>query len=290
MTSGLTTLEDALFSFHPRRIDGSARGSGLNATWKITVDGAPAILKTYDTRRSALQTVLTDIGNRLSGLTSYSADSRAQIERQNLNMWRMAGFQTPAIMDVFFPIPPPVPCLAMEFVDAPLLLDVLSDKKAPLADRQAVLARFIPEWAKRHDEAVRRREPRLVQEHATFAHVFVCENRFVSFDLEVSFVRSGDVAGLVAREVIGYLRSLVKRVPYEESDSWLELLVREYPKRELLERGVRDLLAHPLALRRRINEIDRKFLKRGSSFTKYSAASRLAKALMDHPPAGPRGA
>ena len=275
----LTSFQAGMAPYHPEWIDGSKRGSGMNATWRISVAGTRMILKTYDSRRNPLQSVLTEFGNRATGLTSYAAEARCCTERECLRAWREAGFEVPAVMEFFPSIPLPSAFLAMEEIHGSLLLDILADTSVEKPKRRQLLERFLPLWAARHAEAVRRRDPRLVQEHGTFAHVFVDGNRFVTFDLEVAYCCPRDVQGLVGREIRAYLRSLAKRLPAEDVDDWFRVIATVYPEKALLKRACDDLLRNRSPFRRFFHKLARLLPAAKRMHSKYEIAQRLEAAM-----------
>jgi len=274
-----TEFEAALSMYHPQWLDGSRRGSGMNATWRIRLGGRPVILKTYGSRRGPVQSILTEMGNRLTGLTSYGAESRCETERECLKAWREAGFPVPGLVDFDPAIPLPTPFVAMEEVRGRLLIDVLADGSIGREERASVLRRFVGEWSRRHAEAVRLGNPRFVQKHGTFAHVFVEGDRFVTFDLEVAHRRGSAVQGCVGREIICYLRSLDRRFAPGEADEWIRVVAASYPDRELLRGAADGLLRNPNPLLRALHNLAQRLPSSGKPGSKYSTARRLAAAL-----------
>jgi tRNA A-37 threonylcarbamoyl transferase component Bud32 len=275
-----TAFEAALSTYHPRWLDGSKRGSGMNATWRIRLGDSSAILKTYDSRRGPVQSILTQIGNRMSGLTSYDPESRCRTERECLLLWHEAGFQVPKLVSFKPGIPLPTPFVAMEEVHGRLLLDVLADTSIEMEQRASLLRRFVVEWGRRHAAAVRSGDRRLVQKHGTFAHVFVDGDRFVTFDLEVAHCGRRPIPVCVGKEIICYLRSLVRRFQPGEADAWIRLVAASYPDKVLLADAATNLLNNSNLFLRAMHAIARRLQSawkpRGG---KYEVARRLAAAL-----------
>ncbi len=241
-------LASILRPYQAARVDGSTRGSGLNAVWKIRIGSDWAILKTYATRRGPLQTLLTECGHRFSGRTSYRSAARQRTEEENLRQWRASGFDVPAIHACALVPPPPLPWLCLEYVEGRTLLEELADPSVPVRVRQDLLARFLPLWATRHRIAELRTDRRLIQEHATFAHVLAGAGRFVTIDLEVAFAR-GDISALLAREIMGCWVSLFRRMG-DAASVFLAQFAIEYPDRGRLHSVVREVLHSPHPCRR----------------------------------------
>jgi hypothetical protein len=271
-------LRASLAPFAPRRLDVSRRGSGLNAVWRITLDGAPAVLKTYDTRRGPVRTALTALEHRLSGRTPYAAAARQRTERDGLRLWRDAGFDVPALHETPLPVRLPVPHLCMEWLPGPTLPAFLTDAAQPDSAREDALRRFAPAWAARHALALERDEPRLLQEHATLDHVLVSGERLVTFDLEVAFRPGAHVPALIAREICGYLRSILRRLPAAPGIRAFEVLVAAYPQRDILDTAWREILANPRPAARLLHAIERRLAGR-RPWPRHAVAARIRAAI-----------
>ncbi|HOW96946.1 MAG TPA: hypothetical protein P5567_10140 [Kiritimatiellia bacterium] len=272
-------LLEQLRPWQAERLDGSARGSGLNAVWKIRLPAGPAILKTFSRRRGRAQTLLTEINHRLGGLTSFTARGRRRTEAAILALWRDADLDAPRLLDDPPGLALALPHLCMEFVDGELLSHRLADESRPLAERDALLVRFLRAWSDRHALADERRYPRLIQEHGSFEHVMVAGDRLVTFDLEVSFQRSRDVRACIVAEIVGYVRSLFRLLPAPLAGHYLGVVVREYPRREYLEEVPRRLLRHPNPVLRAIHFLDRRLLRKPGKWHKYRVAELLMSEL-----------
>jgi tRNA A-37 threonylcarbamoyl transferase component Bud32 len=272
-------LRTELLPYHPEWIDGSKRGSGMNAVWRIRYRENTIILKTYDSRRNPVAAILTEFGNLLTGLTSYSAEARCQTERACLLAWAEAGFQVPALVDFHPSAPLPVFFLAMEDIKGRLLLDVLADQTVGMEQRTESLARFTAEWASRHAEAMRRGDAWLLQEHGSFGHVFVDGKRFVTFDLEVAYRKRRNVELLVCREIIAYLRSIGRRFPVAEADAWFGVIAAAYPDKSSLRKAAGELLESVSPVRRAWHRLARLSSAARHPNSKYGIARRLAATL-----------
>jgi hypothetical protein len=274
-------LTDRLAPFRPEPLDASQRGSGLNATWKLVLNGKPAILKTYSSRRNPLKTLLVSMEHALTGRTPYSAAARQQTEQENLHSWKQAGFDVPALVEHRFDPPLPIPCLCMEFITGHPLSNRLSDPAVPLPKRQELLAAFAPDWARRHAAALTAGNPRLIHEHATFEHVLQAADRLVTFDLEVSFTSPARLGGRIAAEIAGYMRSLLRRLPAGEHASFMQTLVASYPDRGLLKEVSREYLHAPSPPRRLAHRLLRRRARASNHgrISKYDVAELLESIL-----------
>ncbi|MBN1674051.1 MAG: hypothetical protein JXR37_23575 [Kiritimatiellae bacterium] len=259
----------------------SEGGTGLNGVWTVEVGGKRVILKVYSRRRSLLRAVLCDIGYRLRGLTSFSASGRCRAERMNLEAWRRAGFETPRIIETPLPEPLPPNCLCLEFIDGPLLSSFLLDAAVPARDRKRVFRRFAEQWARRHVRAEQTGDGRLIHERSTFDHVFLCGDRFVTFDLEAAYVRVGNMRAVIAREICGYLRSVLKRCSEEQIGTFLDWLVDVYPNRAYLAYIHTALYRNPSLPARLVHGTDRALRRlRKQKMPKFEVAQRLRAALL----------
>jgi hypothetical protein len=273
---------DALAPYAARRINVSRRGSGLNATWHLQLpNGHPAILKTYALRRSPAKTALLRLAHRVEGRTSYSAASRQATERTNLLAWREAGFAVPSVLD--FPPPGarrlPLPSLCMEFVEGPLLSDVLADPKRSAAEKDAIYRRFVAEWGRRHEAAMQTSNRRLIQEHGSFEHVIVTDSGFVTFDLEVSYTALRSMENVVSSEICGYLRSLFRKTDPHTARHFVQLTAACYPRPDYLETVFVRLFHHPSIPGRLAGILDRNLVRDPRKADKHEIARLLHDAL-----------
>jgi len=263
-------------------LDVSRRGSGLNGVWAIQYGQHPAILKVYDRRRGPLQTRLSNFANRLRGLTPYSAAARCRVEQQMFCSWRAAGFDVPSLLDPLPDRPIPPQCVLMERIDGELLGDLLLDNETESSLKDRLFVRFLRQWGQRHATAEKTANLSLIQERPMFGHVFVAQDRFVTFDLETRFVRARSVRSLIVREICGYLRSLLKHLPDAQIAHFLALLVARYPHRRYLEAVYPELFRNPSLPARCVHTIDRRFIRRHKKMRKYEIAQRLQALLTTH--------
>ena len=272
-------LREQLGPWQAVRLDGSLRGSGLNAVWKIRLPDGPAILKTFSARRSHGRTFWTNVANRLGGRTSYTARGRHRTETASLALWKEAGLDVPRLL----PCPPAMrlclPHFCMEFLDGELLSRHLANENVSGADRDDTFVRFLRIWAARHALAVKRQDSRLIQEHGSFEHVMKVDDRLVTFDLEVAFRRRRSVRACLVQEICGYLRSLFRLLPDPLARHFFELAVKEYPRRDYLREVPRHLFRNPNPISRIVHGFDRRLLRKPGKWHKYRVAELLETEL-----------
>jgi hypothetical protein len=144
------------------------------------------------------------------------------------------------------PLRLPWPHLALEYVPGRPLKSFFHDPGIRLADKLSVLNRFLPGWGRRHREAARTGDRRLVQEHASFKHVWLAEDgRLISFDFEEIFTRRHAMDFLIGREIAGYLRSLCRVLPPPDFSAAMDTVVSGYPFREHLAYPHEFFFRHP---------------------------------------------
>ena len=98
----------------------------------------------------------------------HGARTRLRIERECLDLWASHGFRVFDRFDdveVFAPNCPPGGYMLLEYVSKPKLNGYLSDEAIPVEERIGTYRRWLGEWGRRHEIAIREREPRLVHEN-----------------------------------------------------------------------------------------------------------------------------
>ncbi|MFO7536023.1 MAG: hypothetical protein R6X19_10160 [Kiritimatiellia bacterium] len=281
MTAPRDQLAALLAPFAPRLLDASARGSGWNSIWSLSLPGNTVVLKIYGRRRARFREWSTDLSQRLGGRTGYTARARHAIEKRGLRLWRESGFDVPALLQPgTFPLPPlPAPFLLMEYVPGPTLSDFLADPQLSDGDKEARLRAFAAALSARHTVAIAMREPALLQEHPGLEHVLVSGARLVTFDLETAFTSRAGVPNAVSAEIAGTVRSLYRRLPVAAARHYLGVLVSAYPDRARLEQVAVDLFENPSPARRALHALDRRLLRKPGRLDKYAAARLLREAL-----------
>ncbi len=227
----------------------SARGDGRHLVARIELGGRPAVLKLFGRKRDPLREWLRDFGQRvLVGKTGMAPATRQRTERESLEAWRAGGFDVPALLD--WPLPAEVPPhrLLLEWLPGDLLSARVCWPHVAREEKERLLARLAREVARRHGRALERREPRLVQSHATLAHVMVVPaatgpqagavaaagERLVTFDFEVAWARRSALERLVALEVGQLVESIASFAPTEQIGPLIGAFVRAYGESERL--------------------------------------------------------
>jgi hypothetical protein len=218
----------------------SARGDGRHLVLKVELGGRPAVVKLYGRKRDWLRDWLRDVGQRLLvGKSGMTPAARCRTERETLALWRAHGFDVPAALDL--PLPPEVPPLRLvsEWIEGRLLQVPIRDPDVPLAEKQRLVARLAAEWGRRHELALRLREPRLLQTHAMLGHVLWVAagataagsaERLVTFDFEVTWARRAASPRRVAQELMQLLESIAAFAPLQEIGPLIAAFAAAYPE------------------------------------------------------------
>jgi len=248
-----------------------------NRIWRVDTPDGPVAQKLYVRRtrwpREEVRALLTRLGGRK---TSPRAAARRRTERALLTAWRAAGVDVPAELSATHPELAGPRVNVLEWVEGPLLLALLK-RKADTTDeeRDRLLRRFADGWRRRHDTAVERGDPSFVQEHGSLAHVIVCGDRLVTFDLEQGFRPRGTVLPVLAKEVADTLRTLMGRGDPERFEDDLRSLVAGYGDDARL-RTVVDHYLRPTGPRALLRALDRRRERRlGRRASKYAALEAL---------------
>ena len=219
----------------------SENGDGTHRVLTIEHEGAPLAIKCYGRKTGRLQAALRQYGVRhIIGKSDYSTNGRFQTERSVLKLWRSLGFDVPEILSPDFLAGIQQPCLALEWISGPTLAEVVRDPETPLEHKQELIARFAAITGKRHEEALRLREPRLLFEHPTFSHVFVSNERLVHFDFELVFTRTDCVERTIRHETAGFLKAVL-RADSAISAELMQSFIAAYPDKHRIKKIVYDL-------------------------------------------------
>ncbi len=252
-----------------------------NYLYKVPFRGGWAVLKVYYGSRSGLSHAIKTLENLLANQTSYMPRARLRTELECLALWRQIGVRVfDTYDDVVVEGLPEGGYALYEYVPGLRFVDYFGDAAVPLEERLAVWRRFLAIWHHRHDEAVRRREPRLIHENGDLKHVMIWKDELLFFDFEMVFRSRRRVPEFVGREISAYLKSLGKTVGPELFERFLEETVRHYPSREYLEQAYTFAFRNPNRVVRAFRWLDRTIKARaGKPFSKYNVARRLRKAL-----------
>jgi len=186
-----------------------------NRLWPVDTPRGRVLQKLYAERGGPLRSRLRDLLARLRGGKSGTrAAARRATERRLLALWRAAGLDVPADLSDEHPDLANARTLVLEYVEGPLLSHALRAAAGDRARRDALLTAFAAATRRRHDLALQRGEPGLVQEHGGVQHVLVSgppgAERLVTFDLESAFAPRRDLLPLLAKELGATLRSLAR--------------------------------------------------------------------------------
>lgn len=255
-----------------------------NFLYKVPFRGGWAVLKVYYGSRSPFSRVIKSLENIvLAGQTSYMPKTRRRIESECLDLWRQHGFRvfgTYPEIKVKAPNCPDEGYMLFEYVEAPKLDAWLRDESKPLEERLDTFREFLRQWGRRHEIAIREKEPRLVHENGDGKHVLIMENELLWFDFEMIFRSRRAVPLHVSHEIIQYLWYLNKNTPEDVRTVLFEETVKHYPDRDRLVKAYEFFWEHPNPIHRWGRAADRALKKKQRRPTsKYSVARRLKETL-----------
>jgi hypothetical protein len=254
-----------------------------NYLYKVPFRGGHAVLKVYYGSRSTLEMLAKSFGNVVfEGQTSYMPRTRLEMERECLALWRRHGFRVFDVYDdveVRAPGCPEGGYLLLEYVAAEKLIDRMRDAGRPVEERLATWRRFLPEWGRRHELAVREREPRLVHENGDTKHVMLVGDDFLWFDFEMVYRSRSRVEEYVGHEIIQYVWNLLRSLPPEMHGPLLAETVEHYPHPRFLAAGRDVFLNHPKLLHRWGRSLDRRRARSRKPSSKYAVAERIEALL-----------
>ncbi len=255
-----------------------------NYLYKIPFRNGYAVLKVYYGTRSMWRYIGGSVSNFFEGQTSFMPRARMLNEQTCMKIWRGAGFRVfDTYDDVVVKGLPEGGYMLFEYLPALKFKDYFGDASAALEDRLHTYRRFLKEWYRRHDLAIKRREPRLVHENGDMKHVMIVGDQFLFFDFEMTYRSRRRVKEFVAREILAYLKSLGKIVGPELFPVFLKETIDHYPDGELLENAHRIMFDHPNLMIRCARAIDRRLYPRAAKpFSKHNVAQQLKKMLAGH--------
>ena len=255
-----------------------------NYLYKIPFREGYAVLKVYYGSRSMLRYISGSISNFFEGQTSFMPRARMVNEKKCLNIWREAGFRVfDTFGDVIVKDLPEGGYMLFEYLSALKFIDYFGEASVALEDRLHTYRRFLKEWYRRHDMAIKRQEPRLVHENGDLKHVMMVDDQFLFFDFEMTYRSRRKVKEFVTREILAYLKSLGKIVGPELFPVFLKETIDHYPDTELLKNTHRIMFAHPNPFIRMARIVDRRFYPNAKKpFSKHNVARQLKKMLSGH--------
>jgi hypothetical protein len=256
-----------------------------NYLYKVPFRNGYAVLKVYYGTRSLWRYLGGTISNIFEGQTSFMPRARMRNEKRCLKIWRDAGFRVfKTFDDVTVKGLPAGGYMLFEYLPALQFKDYFADASIALEDRLHTYRRFLEVWHRRHDLAVKQREPRLVHENGDLKHVMIVGDQFLFFDFEMTYRSRNRVKEFVTREILAYLKSLGKVVGPDLFPAFLKETVDRYPDMELLQNTYRIMFSHPNFIIRWARVVDRKLSSKAAKpFSKHNVARRLRKMLAAHP-------
>ena len=274
-------LEKKLETLHIDTLEDKLLLKNGNYLYKVPFRDGHAVLKVYYGDRSIFRYLRGTLGNLLfAGQTSFMPKARLSTEVACIHLWRQNGLRVFEIYDVKVDAPgvPEGGYVLYEYVPGRHFVNLFSDPEVPEEEKLALYRRFLKEWHRRHDLAMKLREPRLIHENGDLKHVMLWQDDLVWFDFEMCFRSRRRVKEFVAREILAYLKSLGKTVGPEKFQKYLGETVKHYPGREYLEYTYTYILRNPNPARRAARWLDFRFKPRARKpFSKY----RVALALRD---------
>lgn len=252
-----------------------------NYLYKIPFRNGYAVLKVYYGTRSMLRYISGSISNFFEGQTSFMPRARKANEQQCMKIWREAGFRVFDTYDeVIVKGLPEGGYMLFEYLPAIKFTDYFGDASVALENRLHTYHRFLKEWHRRHDLAIKKREPRLVHENGDMKHVMIVDDQFLFFDFEMIYRSHRRVEEFVTREILAYLKSLGKIVGPELFPVFLRETIDHYPDVELLKNTHRIMFSHPNLMIRCARIIDRRLYPSAAKpFSKHNVARQLKKML-----------
>ena len=251
----------------------SRRGGAKHGIYLIETSAKRWVIKYYHHKRDQPQRLFSQLENYLSGRSGVSPQRRFCNEKQCLQIWRENGFEVFRQCNEFPFISIGAPHLIFEYVPGRTLKDFFLDREIPKTDKLGAFKRFLPEWGRRHFLAYKNKNRKLIQEHATFQHVYMSaeDQRFIFYDFEVVYTHRYSLPGLIGCEIAGYIRSL----PTEDLDDYLRILIRDYPYPQFLSYPYHYFFRHPNLCLRFLHAVDRQLPRNRRPRSRYNIALRI---------------
>ena len=243
------------------------------------------MLKVYYDSRGWASRIIKSLENvLLAGQTSYMPWTRRRIEAECMAIWKKHGFrvfETFPEIKVQAPQCPKSGYMLFECVEKPKLWEYMRDESRTVDERFALYRRWLAEWSRRHDIAIRDREPRLVHENGDPKHIMIMEDEsFLWFDFEMIYRSRRRVAQHVSHELIQYTWWLYGNVPEEMRERLLDETVAHYPARERLQDAYAYFWEHPNPFHRLGRAFERAYkAKARKPNSKYGVARAIRDRL-----------
>ena len=253
-----------------------------NYLYRIPFRDGWAVVKVYYGSRGRWHMLSKSLGNHFSGQTSYMPTVRRRVELECLEAWRKHGFRVfGTYEDVVVEAPqcPEGGYAVFEYVRAPSLNEHLCDASLPVETRFDTYRRFLVEWGRRHDLALRERDTRLVHENGDGKHVMILEDELLYLDFEMVWRNASRIEDYVSHEILQFIWQISKTIPESLRPRLLEETVAHYPERGRLEEAWRLFLANRRPVHRLLRAYDRGTQRGSKPTSKYSVAGRLRTLL-----------
>lgn len=261
-----------------------------NFLWKVPYGDDFIVVKIYfGTRGRYIDCKKTLTNYLLQDRTSAMPWGRFRTERDSFLAWEHHGFRCFRRLDhIWIKGLPADGYVVMEYLPGLHFREYFKDESVDFGERMTLFRRWLLEWHRRHRISVEQGHNLLHHENFDVKHVMIVDGEFLYFDFEVAF-RSRNMADLVGREILAFMRSVGKFFGEEIYWRMMRELLEHYPDRNLLEAAWAHAFQNPrlhMRIGRRLEAaLQPKHRKR---FSKYQVARDLRK-LLDNPDQLPKG-
>lgn len=256
--------------------------SGPQGVYLVEHGSAQYVYKVYGARRNWVKQCRDRVYSFLEGRSGPAPAVRRDVEQRALALWREHGFSV-------FPQPESAPAidfgapvLCVGYVPGRTAYTHFADPAISREDKFRLLRTLVADWARRHELARRLSEPLLVQEHPSLEHIWLGEDgRSYYFDFEVVFWKRSRLHQFIGREILRYTRAVVRCVPEEESEEYLDLVLRHYPLPEFFRIAYVDLWRHPNPFVRAFRFFERLTERARRPLSSFEVIRRIIERLPD---------
>jgi hypothetical protein len=247
-----------------------------NLLYKIPYKDGYAVLKVYFGSSGTFRCMMKSANNWLLGQTSYMPLTRKVNEVRTLKLWRDVGLRVFGLYeDVKVEGQPEGGYMLFEYVEGVKFVDYFADPSVSLDDKIVMWRRYLAEAGKRHEAAMRDKEPALVHENGDLKHVLIMDdNDLLYFDFEMTYTHASKIRRYIAREILAFLKSLAKTVGPELFPRFIEETKAHYPHPDLLAECYTIMFKHPNLFRRVGRALERRFKPRAKKETSIHNVAR----------------
>jgi hypothetical protein len=222
-------------------ISSSKDGDGKHMLLKVVHNGCPLALKCYGLKRGRASSLLRHwLAPYGLGKSRFGVLERLKTEREVLQLWRMQGFDVPALLVPDFMKDIRQPCTSMEWIPGRTLDAVLRCEETPFNLKRDVVAGFFEMMGRRHERALALREVRLLCEHPTCKHIIISDGHMAYIDFEVVYTPKKDLERVLRHEIAGFLYSIAK-ASKAQFPELLQVVFSSYPDSSRLNRVMDEL-------------------------------------------------